>query len=101
MQRAVGHAACEKPSIAAEVYREASGWPFVSSGFVARFLDAVHRDLAIQGNPEVSARAIERQCDSGACCGCEAVPLVPLRGPERDSLARRDGQDLAVGGPGQ
>ncbi len=35
MQCAVGHAACEKSTIAAEVYRETGGRPFVTPCFVA------------------------------------------------------------------
>src|SRR6185369_8321848 len=97
MQRAVGHATGEKSSIAAEVYRETGGRPLVPSRFIAGFLDAVHRELTIQGNPEVSAGSVECECRRGGRGGRECVNLFAERGPQTHDFPRRGREHLAAG----
>ena len=97
MQRAVGHAACEKSTIAAEVYRETGGRPFVASRFIARFLDAMHRELTIQGNPEISSGPVEGQRHRGAGRRRKRMNLFAAGGPQRHDFARRGREHLAVG----
>ena len=89
MQRAIGHAACEKSSIAAEVYRETGGRPLVTPGFIAGFLDAMHRELAIQGNPEISAGPVESERDRGGRRRRERVDLFASRRTTASRLFRR------------
>src|SRR6185295_1177500 len=96
MQGSVGHAACEISTIAAEVYRERGRRPFIASRFGTRFLDAVHSDLAIQGNPDINTRLVEGQRHGGARGRCECVYLFTRRAPETDYLARGDRQQVAV-----